>query len=390
MTETPELRVLVIEDNPQTAGQICRYLNDRECCGFQIKLEVFTDFPDGLSRLESGRFDLVILDVLKGGADSNNEAGRRTFEAIKERRFLPVIFYTALEDRVEDLKSAVVKVVPKGQGVSALEGSLREQVGNGLPRVNRELNSHFENAIREYLWDFVPQHWDELTGAPEWESTLAYLLSRRIASSLDIEGADRLAKSLGSTTSSSDEAEETVHPLRFYVIPPAADGYRTGDILFESENSCYWMLLTPSCDLVPRRNRSPWAEYVLIARCVGLDEFNEYTNWGGGDPPSNLTRLLATPAGRPANRQEGRYFFLPGVLDLPDMLIDFQQVRSIGFSDLSSYEKIATLDSPFAESASSGYLQFLGRVGTPDLDTYRVIARLRANREDSSIDGEST
>lgn len=378
MTEDLTLRVLFIEDKKETARQLAEFFTDWEYSGTHLQAEICRDFHVGLSRLESERFDLLVLDVLKGRADANDEFGRDTFDSIKTRRFIPVIFYTAVPDRVRDLETAVVKVVPKGSGLGELEASLKGQIDSGLLRANRELNLHFERTIRDYLWDFVPQHWDELTGTAEGQATLAYLLSRRIASSLDVEGADKLAQSLTSISAPGSGSEETVHPLRYYIIPPEYGSYKMGDILREGEPPSYWVVLTPSCDLIRRGSRPQKADYVLLARCVSLEEFTEFTDWGEGDPPSSLIALLRTPDGRPPGKQEGRFYFLPGVLGIPDMLIDFQQVRTVEFANLPNCEKVATLDSPYAESASSSYLQLLGRLGTPNLDINRVVAQLKA------------
>ena len=380
MTDNPILSVLFVEDEEDTTRQIKEYFANWEHDGFRLEAEICQDFESSLARLESKRFDLLVLDVLKGPADANDEAGRVTFDAIKSRRFIPVIFYTAVKERVLDLESAVVKVVSKGPGLGVLENSLIEQIDSGLLQTNRELNLHFEETIREYLWDFVPQHWDELTGTTEGKATLGYLLSRRIALSLDVEGAEKLANKLVPTSATSDGGERRVHPLRYYIIPPESDSYRTGDILRKGEPISFWVILTPSCDLVKRGNAPERAEHVLLAKCSVLGEFKEFTDWVGEMPPGQLRNLLRTPDGRPTGRQEGRYYFLPGVLGTPDMLIDFQQVSTVRFSELPSYGKVATLDSPFAESVSSRYLQFFGRVGTPDLDVERVIVQLQEKR----------
>lgn len=390
MTDNTTLRVLFVEDEEDTARQIEEYFASWEHEGLRLKTEICQDFENSLARLENERFDLLVLDVLKGSADANDEAGRNVFHAIRSKRFIPVIFYTAVIERVLDLQSPVVKVVSKGPGLSVLETSLIEQIDSGLLQTNRQLNLHFEEAIREYLWDFVPRHWDELTGAPDRLVTLAYLLSRRISSSLDVEGAETLARRLGSTSASGAGEQETVHPLRYYIIPPKTDGYKMGDILQGGETPSNWVVLTPSCDLIPRGTKPQRADYVLMARCVALAEFTEFADWGEGEPPDSLKALLQTPGGRPRGRQEGRFYFLPGVLGIPHLLIDFQQVRTVEFESLSSYEKVATLDSPFAESVSSSYLHLLGRLGTPDLNIDRVVAQLKAKRPNHQTNDGAT
>ncbi|MCY4652654.1 MAG: hypothetical protein OXC95_05760, partial [Dehalococcoidia bacterium] len=78
--------------------------------------------------------------------------------------------------------------------------------------------------------------------------------------------------------------------------------------------------------------------------------------------------------------------FLPGVLDIPDLVIDFQQVHTIPMANLSTYEKIATLDAPYSQSVASWYLRFWGRMGTPDLNIDKVIQNLRTRRINEAQD----
>ena len=383
------LRVLLIDDAECSVRQVEEYFEEWDYGDFRLELETSGDFQGGLDRLERERFDLLVLDVFKGSAELEDEAGRRVFESIRARRFIPVIFYTAVSVRVQDLENAVVRVVSRGDGLGALEDELKLQIDNGLIPINRELNAHFERTIREYLWDYLPQHWDELTGTKEWKATLAYLLSRRIAASLDLEGADELANRLIGTDGVEHGREARVHPLYFYIVPSETASYRTGDILCQEELISYWVVLTPSCDFLTRRNRARHAEHVLLAKGVLLEECEEYKDWIGGGSPTQLKRLLATPAGRPKDRQEGRFFFLPGVLEIPDMVIDFQQIDTVPFTVLEGYRKLGSLDSPFAESVVSHYVQFVGRLGTPDLNTEGVVARLEQNRVNSQPDDDS-
>ena len=137
------------------------------------------------------------------------------------------------------------------------------------------------------------------------------------------------------------------------------------------------------------RPNYPWgepAEHVLVGFAEPLDSFSQYRDWIAEEQPSNtktkaLVRILRAPDSTPSGKQAGRHYFLPGALDFPDLVLDFQQTRSLPIDALRDLTKVATLDSPFAEAVVSSYVRFLGRVGTPDLDVDKVLDGLKSKRD---------
>ena len=383
-------RVLAVDDEEDIRRQISEHYAGWEHGEHRLEVETLADFSDAMDALERQRYDLVILDVFQGQAVEGGDAkGREVLNEIKARRFIPVIFYTALPASVEDLQNPLVKVAEKaGAGFLPLDTRIREYLDLPLMRINRELSRHFDETLRDYLWNYVPEHWDEITGTGEDDATLAYLLCRRIAASLDQAGAEKLALRLPSSAGETSMAQGKAHPLRYYIMPAAPEGYRTGDILRKKkEPDSYWIILTPWCDLIEQGGKPPKADHVLLARCLLLNEFDEYTGWTEGPPPGRVRDLIGTPYSRPQNKQEGRYHFLPAALEVADLVVDFQQVHTEPTGDLAGYNKIATLDNPYSESVVSWYMRFLGRVGTPDLDVDKVIANLIARRGQDQAEG---
>ena len=74
--------------------------------------------------------------------------------------------------------------------------------------------------------------------------------------------------------------------------------------------------------------------------------------------------------------QKERYFFLPGVLKIPDLVIDLQRLHKLGCNELGGLEPIAALDSPFAEYLVTRFTRYWGRLGVPDLDVELIMGRL--------------
>jgi len=76
--------------------------------------------------------------------------------------------------------------------------------------------------------------------------------------------------------------------------------------------------------------------------------------------------------------QSERFFFLPGALSLPDLIVDFQQLVTLQRDHMGGLERLASLDSPFAEALLARFTRYFGRLGTPDLDVAVLLQRLRA------------
>jgi hypothetical protein len=51
---------------------------------------------------------------------------------------------------------------------------------------------------------------------------------------------------------------------------------------------------------------------------------------------------------------------------------------------MAGLERLASLDSPFAEALLDGFTRYFGRLGTPDLDVAMLLQRLR------TVTGERT
>ena len=78
----------------------------------------------------------------------------------------------------------------------------------------------------------------------------------------------------------------------------------------------------------------------------------------------------------PYRQQPGRYHYVPAAWTVPDLIVDNQRVVSVPYDDLAThYEKVASLDSPFAEELVHRFARFIGRLGTPDLDLDAIVAR---------------
>ena len=168
--------------------------------------------------------------------------------------------------------------------------------------------------------------------------------------------------------------------MQYYVIPPIEPAPLCGDVYHGQvgEIQSHWVLLTPSCDLVTGREK---AELVLLARCLLLTEQVEYQQWRDSlpAPPRAINgKLQDLLRNNRRDSQAERFFFLPGALSLPDLLVDFQQLVTLQRDRMGRLERLTSLDSPFAEALLARFSRYFGRLGTPDLDVTVLLQRLQA------------
>jgi CheY-like chemotaxis protein len=377
ISEAPP-RVLHVDDDCDWLGDVKEYLQGEEIPDWG-RPEVVTaaSFSDGLDALEAQRFDLVVLDVRLGAHKKSEvtvdeEEGVKTLNAIQARRFVPIVFFTGLPNIVAALQGPLVRVVEKTAGLPALLEAVGWLFGSRLPAVNRALLRLVEEEQRRYMWDFVANHWGELDEAGD-HTAVAYLLARRLGQSLSGPGIQRLAHDLGEAGGTFPTADR-IHSAEMYVMPPLeTDGAEAGDILhgpIDGRDS-WWLLLTPSCDLANNK-----ADYVLVAPATLLTEYPAFVAWetSGSNNQRDKVKELVKHA---TDGQRDRWLYLPAALDVPDLVVDFQQLTTIPCADLDALARVAALDSPFAEAAVNRFGRYFGRVGTPDLDVEGILQRLR-------------
>jgi CheY-like chemotaxis protein len=375
--------VMFVDDDAEMCQLVAKGLDGQavmDTPDWKLKVDTEIDFDRALDKLETSRYDLIILDVRLGPLEEERqeEAGIIALEQIKSRRFVPVIFYTALPMKVIHLVAPLVGVVEKTEGISKLSAAIREIFSTKLPFVNRALLRRVEEVQRDYMWDFVSPNWGKFGDTAD-RTALAYLLARRLAKSLDGPGIQRLAAELGDT-SGAWCSEDKVHPMMYYIIPPMSPQPMSGDIVREQtdDQARYMVLLTPSCDIDKGK-----AEWMLFARCLLLKEEQECTEFAknpqDGKKKGDLVSFLRDNR---QGKQPERFKCLPGVMDFPDLIVDFQQLTAISLTEFSSLkelgrlERIASLDSPYAESLTARFTRYYSRLGVPDLNIDLIVDKL--------------
>jgi CheY-like chemotaxis protein len=230
-------RALYIDDDPDYLKGVTEALNGTKVLepDHILSIETTQDFKDAIPEIESKRFDLVITDLLLGDtlAEVAEEEGIKTLELIKAKKFLPVIFYTVIPNKLKDLSSHLVKVVDKKDGEEKLLEAIKDVFNERLPIVNRALITHFEEVQRQYMWDFVAKNWDEF-GASVDNAELAILLARRLSVTFCGEKIGKLVSNIDRGMRYQYQPGKA-HPVEYYLMPPAEEEFMAGDIFIRKE-----------------------------------------------------------------------------------------------------------------------------------------------------------
>lgn len=358
-----EVRVLIIEDKADLAYDAKREIEEafEESEEIEVKVEVETDFDKGIARVRLGGWDVVILDVRRDTPHPSQEdeaVGHTVYLEIKEACFAPIVFWTALPEKVaHEQMPPLVTVVTKDE-TDKLPAAIQSAVASRAVITINDIEQHVATVLRKHMWTELAPNWAEYNEQTD-SAGIARVLVSRLARVLD------------------DDREQsfTAHPSHRYIYPPASDRRSPGDIL-RSSGRTWWVVLTPACDFAQNK-----VDYVLLAKASPLGEHKKYQEWakvapGGNNESSRWNNLRQDVL----KATQGRYHYLPAFREIPDLVIDLQDVQSIAAGELDSLTPIASLVSPFAEALLIQHSHYRGRIGVPDLDLELTKQRLVADR----------
>lgn len=367
------IRVLVIEDKEDLADDACREIKDvfEEHDSIDVEVVSETDFDKGLARVRAGESDVVVLDVQRDAAatvSENRTAGHDVYLEIKKAKFSPVVFWTAHPGKVNhEVLPPLVTVVAKDD-IAKLPDAIEAAVAGGAVGTIKGIEEHVANVLREHMWTELAPNWDEYSERAGYPDIAQVLISR-------------LARVF------EDDQEHSVssHPSHRYVYPPASTLNAPGDVLHSADGS-WWVALTPACDFAQEK-----VGFVLLARASPLKDHRKYSAWQeeykaqSNKAEKNRGKATWDILNRDVLAStRGRFHFLPKFREIPDLVIDLEDVRSEAVDKFVGYEHIASLASPFAETLLVQHSHFRGRIGAPDIDMVSVKERLLREGESSS------
>lgn len=366
------LKLLFVDDEAEVVAPVMASMPDDCQC------EVL-GFEDAVERLFDLAPDIVVLDLLDGGASSDpGEAGYEAYKRVWDQRFCPILVYSAQPDLLSDKipSHPFIRYVKKGStSIDELKAGVeafRPHV-DGVQQTERRIRTEISTALRD-----VSQGAFENYGSDdERRDAIVRSAQRRLAALMD----------------DLSRHGEKLQGWEQFICPPIGTDLCLGDVIRKSDGSSkephdFHVVLTPSCDLVTSGGRQPRVSNVLVASCETLAEVLERSSLKGLKPSKLKGRIIGTMLS-PGFFSE--FLPIPSLQGrIPTMAANFKRLHLIPVSHVTSespeYERVASIDSPFRELVSWAYLQTSCRPGLPDRDFDRwrdeIVADLAAKESD--------
>lgn len=373
-----DVKILHIDDENDVLEKASKIITGTKIRAHRLVVQDSCGFEEGLKKLETNEYDLVVLDLCVGKAtEVSDKIGMTIFDQIKLRAFIPIVFFTGLPDYVRDLESDIVRIAGKGDGYDALFYQIDRILETGFIELKADVNVVIKEGVRSFFWDFVHPNRTAIDLLKKDDISLKYLLLRRLGKTLSNE----LTRSVVEDPKFSKELS---HPMEYYIYPPVNGEYETCDIVRHKKSGDLSVIFTPSCDLVLRSSGTRKAEKVLLVHALNFKSVAPYREYEAmkqshaqlekekkaiskedigklKNKRNDLVKLMGT--------ENERYFFLPQTPFLDASLIDFQHKVTVSYHELDgNYETVASLDDPIAQAIIAKYTRYYSRIGYRDLD----------------------
>ena len=354
------VRILIIEDQAALALDAQREIEEAFEDSDEIEPQVLvaTDFDEGFQMVRNGESDVVVLDVRRDATASTPEdatAGHAGYLDIKKARFAPIVFWTALPEKVSHEEMPPLVTVVTKEDTEKLPAAIAAAVASRALVTINEIEQHVASALTAHMWNELAPNWAEYAADGD-SADIAQVLLSRLARILDDQR----------------EQANASHPSHRYVYPPASARRAPGGILRAADQG-WWVTLTPACDFAQNK-----VEFVLIARGDPLESNARYRKWAEAKSNTSWKELERNVL----RATQGRYYYLPAFRDIPDLVLDLENVRAVAEDELELMDPVASLASPFSEALLVQHSQFRGRIGVPDLNISLVHARLLSSTTD--------
>jgi hypothetical protein len=338
-----------------------------------IKHKIKRNLKDGLDAISSGSFDAAVVD-LKLSAISEKPEGNKIIAEIKKKQRFPIFVVSGFIEDLEELEETderenpFFKVYSRDEKlfkdilneiVSIYNTGITKLLGKG----GGSLISVIESSLQEIFWKHMSLSFDEiLQSTPDKEKVLLRYSLTHLIEYL-----------------SSDEvvSDETYYPGEMYVLPPIKDNLTAGVLLKEKKSGDFFIILTPLCDMVIRKNGSRKAKKIMLVQieCIKYNpQIKEINKMKKSKQEDNLKDLLK-------NNFSLNYHFLPPAKKFKGGFINFQYVSSIEEKQIrDKFNIIGKVTAPFLKDIISRFSTYYARQGQPALDLKPCIDKILDNQ----------
>ena len=357
--------LLIVEDADDQIKTIETSVDlfNRKNENISIIAHIKKNLEDGLKAISTNDFDAAIVD-LKLSSQSQEIEGNKIINEIMKRQRFPIVVWSGfsedLDEEIENQKSVFLKIYNKGVMVDVILNEIVELYNrlHNTPIMNvLGKTGLIDKKFNEIFWTHFTHslsYWENLP-PEDMEKTLLRYMSVHLSEYLTINQDGEF------------EMFEKYSPAEFYIIPPISNSLRTGDIVMHKDSKLHYLILTPSCDLVKRKeNGKRKAENIIMASLSVRSECS-----ASSDTMNN----------RVQNKVE-RYHYLPSYGIIAEMFIDFESIQSFKVNELENDQSLladgpikeckfirkATITPAFLRNIIARFSHFLSRQGQPEFN----------------------
>jgi len=373
-----QIKLLIIEDykpDQQTYLDAIKTLNLELEPDFEIVAIVKETKEEGAAAIASMKDELhaafIDLKLTKGQPVDVNEGNDLIAEIYQKLRFPVVVLTNTPGSFNGDFKiSLFLRVETKTD--ADYEAILRSVVDIYKTGISRILGRSglIERMLDQIFWKNISNTLGEWLKIKNPEKPLLRYTLAHIQEHLEI---------------SDDGAEfDTVFPIENYIVPTIKDYFFTGDIIQKSaEKTTRYVILNPACDLAPHGpSKLPKATHLVLA------EIQNFENTPFGTDIKRVKKLTSQSGSEEdiekakqgvfrtiTNNGSPQYYYLPDTKSIQGGLINFQRITTVKYSDMTTYEVIATISSPFIKDIIAKFSFYFSRQGSPDFEFERLLAK---------------
>lgn len=362
--------ILIVEDTSDRAITLRQEILDK--LGAKVEIVIEEDYEKASSiLLRPHPYDVVILDLFRGNPTDGDKAGQILWQEILKVKFVPVLVHTAgacdLDPPFPKNDHPILRCFQKTHESDVKIADHLAAISDYVKAL-RETQHEMNSSIKNVLLKTSAIIWKEETDTSRRAQLLLRSARRRLAATMDYE---------------TEVSREKLLFWEQYIYPPLESGLLMGDLLRakdkdKSDPSAYYLVLTPSCDLVSGAGRR-CVNQVLVAKCQSTDTYLKAIGVTTGKSLSPNEQKKLSKSFNDAHC--GGYVFLPEYKSVfPAMTaclrdLDLIPMSKIDLSDDSKegFSRVVSIDSPFREHIAWAYLQIAARPGMPERDSERCI-----------------
>lgn len=346
------MKILLIEDykgDVELCQNAIEDINENESdLDQKIKLTTADTISKALSELDD-LFDGVIVDINLG---KEKTGGNKVLEKIKSKGMrIPVVVLTGTPDSVaadiplldKHKKGDVeyIEIVNKFKNIYN-SGITKVMGGRGL--IEKALTKVFHDSIIPTIKQWTK--YGSVDADRSEKSLLRYTLSHL---------QDLLEKD-----------DENVFPEEFYINPSQQYKLSTGSIIVENRSKDYYVVASPSCDIVVRdAKRGCNTDHIMIVKIDLLKDVYDFLDANNELSKNQLNKL------EKCFKNDKQYLhWLPKVSFFKGGVLNFRKMKSVQNKLFyEKYENTSIRVAPFfMKDISARFSNYYSRQGQPDIE----------------------